>query len=38
MDLRTRVVEAREAGESIAAVAERFAVSLSSVKRLHRRV
>jgi len=38
MDLRARVVEAREAGESIAQVAQRFAVSLSSVKRLHRQV
>jgi len=35
-DLRVRVVEAREAGESIAKVAERFSVSLSSVKRLRR--
>ena len=37
-DLRVRVVEAREAGESISEVAKRFAVSLSSVKRLHRGV
>lgn len=37
-DLRVRVVEAREAGESIAKVAERFSVSLSSVKRLRRQI
>ena len=37
-DLRVRVVEARQAGESIAEVAERFSVSLSSVKRLHRQI
>ena len=37
-DLRVRVVEAREAGESIAEVAERFAVSVSSVKRMRRQV
>ena len=37
-DLRVRVVEARDAGESIAQVAERFSVSLSSVKRLHRQI
>ena len=37
-DLRARVVEAREAGESIAEVAERFAVSVSSVKRLRRQI
>ena len=37
-DLRVRVIEAREAGESIAQVAERFAVSLSSVKRLQRQL
>ena len=37
-DLRVRVVEAREAGESIAQVAERFSVSVSSVKRLRRQI
>ena len=37
-DLWVRVVEAREAGESIAQVAERFSVSVSSVKRLRRQI
>jgi transposase len=36
-DLRLRIHEACEAGESLADVAERFEVNLSTVKRLRRR-
>ncbi|MBX9580735.1 MAG: helix-turn-helix domain-containing protein, partial [Gemmataceae bacterium] len=37
MDLRVRVFEAREAGETTAEVAERFAVSSAFVRRLMQR-
>jgi len=37
MDLRVRIVEARQAGESIVEVAERFAVCPAFVKRLMQR-
>ena len=37
LDLRQRVVEALDAGQSHASIAERFAVSVSSVERLARK-
>jgi transposase len=37
MDLRTRIFQARQAGESTAEVAERFAVSPAFVRRLMQR-